>query len=278
MPRWGIPWTPTSAKPSPIRGPSASEPPEEIALKADPFALLKLLDVQELDSRLDQLRHRLANFPETTQLAALAAARTEVNDKARDVQIQVDDLTREQRKSDADVEQVKTRRKRDQDRMDQGLISNPKDLERMQQELVSLERRISELEDVELEVMERLETAQAELVELTGKLAELDDQAAALERARAEKAGEVGVEMEKATAERKQTASGLPEDLMTLYEKLRAQKGGVGAAALRARRCGGCSLELNAAEMRSIANAPSDELLRCEECNRILVRTSESGI
>ncbi|MGZ4503598.1 MAG: zinc ribbon domain-containing protein [Nocardioidaceae bacterium] len=278
MPRWGIPWTPTSAKPSPTRGPSASEPPEEIALKADPFALLKLLDVQELDSRLDQLRHRLANFPETTQLAALAAARTEVNDKARDVQIQVDDLTREQRKSDADVEQVKTRRKRDQDRMDQGLISNPKDLERMQQELVSLERRISELEDVELEVMERLETAQAELVELTGKLAELDEQAAALERARAEKAGEVGVEMEKATAERKQTASGLPEDLMTLYEKLRAQKGGVGAAALRARRCGGCSLELNAAEMRSIANAPSDELLRCEECNRILVRTSESGI
>ncbi|MGZ4492424.1 MAG: zinc ribbon domain-containing protein [Nocardioidaceae bacterium] len=278
MPRWGIPWTPTSAKPSPIRGPSASEPPEEIALKADPFALLKLLDVQELDSRLDQLRHRLANFPETTQLAALAAARTEVNDKARDVQIQVDDLTREQRKSDADVEQVKTRRKRDQDRMDQGLISNPKDLERMQQELVSLERRISELEDVELEVMERLETAQAELVELTGKLTELDEQAAALERARAEKAGEVGVEMEKATAERKQTASGLPEDLMTLYEKLRAQKGGVGAAALRARRCGGCSLELNAAEMRSIANAPSDELLRCEECNRILVRTSESGI
>jgi len=190
----------------------------------------------------------------------------------------VDDLNREQRKSDADVEQVKTRRKRDQDRMDQGLVSNPKDLERMQQELVSLERRISELEDIELEVMERLETAQAELVELTGKLAELDEQAAELERARADKAGEVGVEMEKATAERKQTASGLPEDLMALYERLRAQKGGVGAAPLRARRCGGCSLELNAAEMRTIANAPSDELLRCEECNRILVRTSESGI
>ena len=72
----------------------------------------------------------------------------------------VDDLTAEQKKVDADVEQVKTRRARDRDRMDQGLITNPKDLERMQHELVSLERRITTLEDEELEVMERLEEAQ----------------------------------------------------------------------------------------------------------------------
>jgi predicted nucleic acid-binding Zn-ribbon protein len=47
---------------------------------------------------------------------------------------------------------------------------------------------------------------------------------------------------------------------------------------LRARRCGGCSLELTAADLGVIAKAPTDEVLRCEECNRILVRTSESGI
>jgi uncharacterized protein len=78
--------------------------------------------------------------------------------------------------------------------------------------------------------------------------------------------------------ERRQTAEGLPEDLMALYARLRAQKGGVGAAALRARRCGGCSLELNAADLAVIAKAPSNEVIRCEECDRILVRTSESGI
>jgi predicted nucleic acid-binding Zn-ribbon protein len=65
---------------------------------------------------------------------------------------------------------------------------------------------------------------------------------------------------------------------MALYARLRAQKGGVGAAALRARRCGGCSLELNAADLAVIAKAPSNEVIRCEECDRILVRTSESGI
>ncbi len=65
---------------------------------------------------------------------------------------------------------------------------------------------------------------------------------------------------------------------MTLYTRLREQKGGVGAAALRARRCGGCSLQLNASELADIAKTASDVVLRCEECNRILVRTSESGI
>ena len=78
--------------------------------------------------------------------------------------------------------------------------------------------------------------------------------------------------------ERERAADGMAEDLMTLYNKLRAQKGGIGAAALRARRCGGCSLEINAAELGVIAKAPSDEVLRCEECSRILIRTQESGL
>jgi uncharacterized protein len=224
------------------------------------------------------LRHRLANLPETRELASLAAERTEVDGLARDAQIRIDDLTREQKKADADVEQVKARRTRDQDRMDRGLVANPKDLERMQQELGSLSRRIAELEDVELEVMEQLETAQATRAELDERLARLDKWIADLVARRDAAAGAATSEAEKLTAERKVTASGVPDNLLTLYEKLRAQKGGVGAAALRARQCGGCSLELTAADLGLIAKAPTDEVLRCEECNRILVRTSESGI
>jgi uncharacterized protein len=247
-------------------------------VKADPFAQLKLLDVQELDSTLDQLRHRLATMPQTAELRALATSRTEINDRLRDVQISVDDLTRAQKRADADVEQVKARRKRDQDRMAQGLVSNPKDLERMQHELVSLERRINELEDTELEVMEQLENAQSELDTLTKQLAETDARIEEVTRDRDASAAKVNEQLAQATDERKTTASGMPEDLMALYTNLREQKGGVGAAALRARRCGGCSLELNAADLGVIAKSPSDEVLRCEECNRILVRTSESGI
>ena len=132
--------------------------------------------MQELDSRIDQLRHQLASLPEHEQIAGLQAERTRLVDQARDAQILVEDLNREQRKADADVEQVKARRERDRSRMDQGLVTNPKDLERMGHELESLERRISSLEDVEIEVMEKLEEAQGALestgVELRGHRAE----------------------------------------------------------------------------------------------------------
>ena len=266
-----LPGRPLSPDPLPDRA-------QENPLKADAFAQLKLLDVQELDTTLDQLRHRLAHLPETQELTALAAERSDVDGRARDAQIRIDDLTRAQRKADGDVEQVKARRVRDQDRMDKGLVTNPKDLERMQQELVSLSRRIGELEDTELEVMEELETAQAERARLTARLAEIDARADELTQSRDAKAGETTTQVERATADRKVTASGVPADLLALYDRIRAQKGGVGAAVLRQRRCGGCSLELTAADLGTIAKAPADEVVRCEECQRILVRTAESGV
>ena len=46
--------------------PPVREPP----LKADPFAQLKLLDVQELDARADQLRHQRATLPELAEIAS----------------------------------------------------------------------------------------------------------------------------------------------------------------------------------------------------------------
>ena len=251
---------------------------KERPLKADASSQLRLLDVQELDSRMDQLRHQLASLPETAQLHVLAAERDDVDGRARDARIEVDDLTLAQKKADADVEQVRARRTRDQDRMDRGLVTNPRDLERMQQELVSLDKRISDLEDAELEVMERLETAQAEQDRLSARVAEIDVQVGELARARDARAEQIDASMAAATEERKLTVQGVPADLLALYERVRAQKGGVGAAALRQRRCTGCSLQLNAADLGTIAAAPTDEVLRCEECNRILVRTSESGI
>lgn len=196
----------------------------------------------------------------------------------RDLRIQVADLTEEQQRADADVEQVKSRRERDQAMVDAGTIADPKALQRMLGELESLERRISDLEDVEIEVMERLEEAQGSLTERSAELDALEVQAADLERARSAKAGELDQQVAETADERKQTASGLPEDLMTLYAKLREQKGGVGAAALRRRECGGCRLTLNASDLAVIAKAPADEVVRCEECGRILVRTSESGL
>ncbi|MFC7496049.1 zinc ribbon domain-containing protein [Nocardioides sp. GCM10030259] len=162
--------------------------------------------------------------------------------------------------------------------MDQGLVTNPKDLERMQHELESLERRISSLEDDELEVMEKLEEAQRELDQLQQLVAETDDRLTTLHAARDEKLADIDAKLQQVQADRGPAAEGLPADLVTLYDRLRDQKGGVGAAALRRRECGGCRLTLDSVELTRIKGLPEDEVVRCEECQRILVRTPESGL
>lgn len=247
-------------------------------MKADPSAQLRLLDLQQLDSRAAQLRHRRGTLPEIHRIAELEEKRHGLDNQRRDAQIAVDDLTLEQKRADADVEQVKARRARDRQRMDAGLVTNPKDLERMTHELESLERRISTLEDAELEVMEKLEEAQGTLDRLTAEVAGIDTELADLRERRAEGEREVDAELEAVAAERGAVAAEIPDDLAALYDKLRASKGGLAAAELRARRCGGCQLTLDNAELSVIAKAPAEEVIRCEECQRILVRTAESGV
>lgn len=247
-------------------------------MKADPADQLRLLDLQAIDQSIDQLRHQRRSLPELAEIAALAKTRGEYDGARRDQQIVVDDLTAAQKRADADVEQVKVRRIRDRDRMDQGLITNPKDLERMGHEMETLERRISALEDEELEIMEQVEEAQTALAELEQQVAGHDERLAALAAARDERFAAIDAELAVFSQRRDPAADGLPEDLLALYEKLRTAKDGVGAAELRARQCGGCRLTLDAAEIAAIRGTAEDQVVRCEECQRILVRTAESGL
>jgi uncharacterized protein len=143
--------------------------------------------------------------------------------------------------------------------------------------LVSLERRIASLEDTELEVMEKLEEAQGILDRLAAQLAVTDDRIAALTSVRDEKAAGLTEDLRSVIARRGETVVGMPEDLIALYERIRGQSV-VGAAPLRARQCGGCQMAINASEMAEITRAAPDQVIRCEECARILVRTSESGL
>jgi len=247
-------------------------------VKADPAAQRALLDLQAIDSEAQQLAHRRRTLPEVVELAGLEPDRRVVDDRRRDQQIVVDDLTVAQRKAEADADQVRARRTRDQDRMEQGLITSPKDLERMQGELVSLDRRIGVLEEEELEVMEQLEAAEAALATTVSEIEAIDIRSADLVAARDEKTVGIDAQLADLEAARGPALEGLPADLLALYEKLRAAKGGVGAAELRQRRCGGCHLGIDNAALQVIASAPADLVVRCEECQRILVRTAESGL
>lgn len=246
-------------------------------MKADPFAQLKLLDIAEIDARLLQLRHQLATLPETKQIRDLQAERKLVDDAAIDARVRRDDLAAAQAKAEKDVEAVRTRRLREQQRIDAGQVTNPKDLERLQAELANIDRRILVLEDEELEVMEQLETASAEAAEFDAKIAAIDEQIATLTQQRAERAAGIEKELAEVTAERGPATEGMPADLMALYDRLREQHG-IGAGELRARQCGGCRLTVEPAELARIRAAQSNEVIRHEECGVILVRTAESGL
>lgn len=211
-------------------------------------------------------------------IEALAARLREVDDALVVSKTTESDLAREQTKAEADVDQVRVRAERDQQRLDAGAVSSPRELENLQSEIASLAKRRSDLEDVVLDVMERLEAAQSGIAALTTERDKIAGEYDAAVARRDELFAEIDAEVGATTAARAAVAADIPSDLAALYEKIRASSGGVGAAALHRGRCEGCHLALNPGDLAHIRDAAPDEVLRCEECRRILVRTPESGL
>jgi predicted nucleic acid-binding Zn-ribbon protein len=245
-------------------------------VKADPTRQLRLLDLQALDTKLAQLDHRLGSLPEHAKLEELGGRVADLDAEAVRARTALDDVQREIAKAEADVQLVRDRAARNQQRLDTG-AGSAKDMQALQHELDSLARRQSTLEDEELEVMERAETLQAEVAEVEQRIASVTAETEELTAARDEKVGAIEAERATVAAGRADLVIEVGEDLVALYEKVRTQSG-TGAAPLVQRRCGGCQLELNTVEIGRIRAAAEDEVLRCEECRRILVRTPESGI
>ncbi|MFQ6173211.1 zinc ribbon domain-containing protein [Oryzobacter sp. R7] len=244
---------------------------------AEPTRQLRLLDLQAIDTRLDQIAHARTHLPQLAELADLTGKARLIDDQLVRSRTELADLQREVAKAEADVQLVRDRAARDQARLDSG-TGTAKDLQALQHELATLARRQSELEDVELEVMERAEAAESDVAELERGRGELSERIAALEAERDQALARLDAEVAAVGGPRPHVVSDVGADLVALYEKIRSSSGGTGAAALRQRRCGGCQLELNATDIQRIRAAAADEVLRCEECRRILVRTPESGL
>lgn len=234
-----------------------------------------LLDLQDLDLQLDQVAHKRKAVPELAALAELGKEKSVVDSELVAAETEVSDLQREQKKADSDVEQVRQRRTRNQQRMDSGQVGSPRDLENLQHEIVSLDRRISDLEDAELEVMERLEAAEKVQEDLRARAAAFAGRQAELESARDSAFKELDEQRASLGDKRSSTSASLPAELVATYEKLRERNGGIGAAPLVGKRCMGCRMELTPSDLNRIKAAPADEVVRCEECGRILVRTGE---
>ena len=247
-------------------------------MNAEPAVQLRLLDLQALDSRLGQLDHKRRTHPAIATITELDGRLTALRDRVVAAETEVADLERAVAKAETDVDQVRTRSAKDQELLLSGRVGSAKELENLQREVASLARRQGDLEEAELEVMERLEDARGALGSL---VAERDALTAARDTAVADRDtawGEGDRDREWVASERVKVVTEIPADLLALYDKLRADHEGVGAAALHQRRCEGCRMELTPTDIGRIRAAEPDAVLRCEECRRILVRTPESGL
>jgi predicted nucleic acid-binding Zn-ribbon protein len=157
-------------------------------------------------------------------------------------------------------------------------VSSPRELENLQSEIESLRRRQADLEEAELEVMEKREVVQNRLAELRAERDAVAAELVTTEERRDATFAEIDADADKTTRQRAELAATIPADLLALYEKVRAASAGVGAAALHRGRCEGCHLQLNTTDLNRLRDAPADDVVRCEECRRILVRTAESGL
>jgi predicted nucleic acid-binding Zn-ribbon protein len=246
-------------------------------VKADPAVQRRLLELQAIDTALAQLAHRRATLPQHAEVAALAKEISGLQDEHVTAQVTVGDLDRDIARVDGDVDQVRTRAAKDQTRLDAG-TGPARELEALQHELVSLGRRQSDLEDAELELMERRETAAATVAGLADRLADRRRRYDEVDTDRDQQLTEIAQQEQARLSGRAPLVSDLPDDLVGLYEQIRQACAGVGAALLRRGRCEGCRLELSGIQRAAIRAAAPDEVMRCEECRRILVRTDESGL
>jgi len=246
-------------------------------VKASPQTQIRLLELADLDAELNRLAHRRQSLPEIAELARLEARARELKDAIVVADTALADLEREQTRAERDVDQVRTRIDKDQTRLDAGQVSAAKELASLQSEIESLHKRKADLEEVVLELMERQEGLESSRDELVTDRNGIAASLAAATQTRDTAFAEIDAAAATAGGKRTEVAADMPAELLALYDKIRASSG-VGAAMLRRGRCEGCHLSLNTVDLNAIKATAPDEVIRCEECRRILIRTPESGL
>lgn len=244
-------------------------------MKASPTDQNELLRLQTADTRLNQLNHVAKNLP---QLAELAALQPDV-DALRTRWIartgELEDSRAELKRVESDVAVVEARMERDSGRLQQ--TSSTKDVQALEAELTALGKRRDDLEEIELTVMERVEEQEAALAAVEAERAELDGRVQALEAAKADELAKVDAQRTALAKDREAIVSGIPADLVELYEKQRARYG-IGAALLVRGVSMGSNVKLTESDLSVIRRAADDDVVLCPDSGAILIRNEESGL
>ena len=240
-------------------------------MKASVSDQRSILDIQKFDIQTATLRNKAASLPELAELASTTIKQNNVRDLRIAAETELNDVKRELARAEGDVEQIVTRIERDEKRLASG-TGTPKELEQTQHELATLATRRAELEEVELEIMMRVDAINERITTLKAEEAEHAAVIADLEIRKENALTVIHNDLDSVTKDRAETVKGIEKALVDLYEKIRETTGGAGAAALSAGSCTGCNLSVNAVELKRVSELSDDEVVRCEECRCILVR------
>jgi predicted nucleic acid-binding Zn-ribbon protein len=231
-----------------------------------------LLRVQDHDTAADRLRHRRQNLPELAELRAVGDDLAGVEATLAQIGARAAEAARAQRRLEDELALVEAKVAELDARLYSGAVTVPRELQAMQAEGEALRARRSTLEDQVLAAMGEREPLDAQVAALEQQRARLDADGARLRAAVAEAQAVVDQNLAAELDARALAAADVPAELGALYEQLRARLGGVAAAPLVNGRCGGCHLALPATEVARLRKEPAETLVRCEQCERILVR------
>lgn len=243
-------------------------------MKASPENQRTLLDVAELDRRIAQTERARTQPANGARINELAGVKQEQLRELTTLAGVLDDAKAELTRLETDVKLAEQRRDRDAERLT--AASDAKQAQALEHEIESLGRRLSTLEDAELEVMGRVEDAEAAVAAQQALIDATNAEGAQLTaQAKADMAA-AGTEGEQLSRDRAAVAATVDAALLADYERRAAR--GIGVGLLRAGVCEGCRMMLSGTDLTQIRRTPSDEVVSCPECGAILVRTEESGL
>jgi predicted nucleic acid-binding Zn-ribbon protein len=245
-------------------------------VKAEPAVQRQLLELAKVDAELSRATHRRRTLPELAEIDEAEKVARGRRDALVEVRTAVSDLDREVARQEREIESVRAREDRDRKLLESGSVS-PKQMTDIEHELQSLHRRQTALEDDLLELMERREALELDAQRTSAEVAKVEQAIAEASRRRDEAFTDIDTTVARRRDDRAKLLPRFPDALLKLYERVREQKG-IGAALLRARRCGGCQLDIERIAISAIKVAPEDDVVQCENCGAILVRTVESGL
>jgi len=232
--------------------------------------LESLADLQDLDTKLDQLTHRHETMQERAAVVELAAEASTLAVRIKTVSDERHALERDQRKLEDEVASIEQKKAADNERMFS--MTSPKELSSMQDELASLGRRQEILEDQVLELMEQIEPLSETLDGQEDRQSQIDQETGRLEATIAVAEAEIDAEISAISAQREAHLPSVREDLLARYEKLRSRgRGGAVIGRITDGHCSACGLQFSSVFLDEVKHSDRSELLQCDECGVLLV-------